>query len=291
MPIIVAVLLVGLFAALLHGKQIDVLAPAGVVAEEQRQILMFALILSALVVIPVFVMLAVFSFKYRESNKKARYDPNWSENAVLEGVWWGIPIVIIGILGVITFQTSHSLDPYRKIGEGTKPLAIQVIGLQWKWLFIYPEHGVATLNYAPVPLEHPVHFSLTTEAPMSAFWIPALGSQIYAMNGMESQLNTKATKLGSYTGYNTNINGEGYAKMTFETDVVTEEAFADWVRKTKAEGSELDMKTYEKIAEPKAVTERRSYKLVDTELYTTVLHRNMSHGSGATSNEHDEEHK
>lgn len=280
LPITVAVLLVGLFATLTYGKQIDVLTPAGVVAEEQRLILMFALILSALVVVPVFTLLIAFSVKYRAGNKRANYDPEWSENTVLEGLWWGVPIVIIGVLGVITFQTSHSLDPYKKIGTGEQ-ISVQVIGLQWKWLFIYPDYGIATLNYAPIPLNKPVHLALTTEAPMSSLWIPSLGSQIYAMNGMESQLNLRATKLGEYTGYNTNINGEGYAKMTFQTKVMAEDKFKRMVASIKTDGKVLDMAAYEKIAKPETVTEQRSYKLVDETIYTKVLDRNMTHGAGA----------
>jgi cytochrome o ubiquinol oxidase subunit II len=279
LPVIVAILLMGLFAVLTHDKQIDVLAPAGVVAEEQRLILMFALLLSALVVVPVFTLLIVFSVKYRASNSRANYDPEWSENTILEGVWWGVPIVIIGVLGVMTFQTSHSLDPYKKIGTGEQ-ISVQVIGLQWKWLFIYPDHGIATLNYAPIPVNQPVHLALTTEAPMSSLWIPSLGSQIYAMNGMESQLNLRATKLGEYTGYNTNINGEGYAKMTFKTKVMAEDKFKLLIARVKANGKVLDMATYDKIAEPETVIEQRSYKLVDGAIYTKVLDRNMTHGAG-----------
>ncbi len=276
-PLAVAVLLVALFAWLVWGKQIDVLAPAGVVASQQHQVLMFALFLSALVVIPVFTLLAYFSVKYRASNKNANYDPNWGDNKILEGMWWGIPIAIIGVLGVITFQTSHSLDPYKPI-EGGKTLNVQVVGLQWKWLFIYPDYNVAAVSHAPMPINQPVHFSLTAEAPMSAFWIPALGSQIYTMNGMESQLNLKATKLGEYTGYNTNINGEGYASMKFTAKVMSKDGFLDWVATTKRDNNILTMDTYEKLAKPSLKTSEESYVLADGDLFNTILERNMSHG-------------
>lgn len=278
-PIVVATVLVAIFAWLVQGKQIDVLQPAGVVAEEQRQILFFALLLSALVVVPVFTLLAVFSLKYREGNKKrGKYDPNLEGNPLLETIWWAIPITIIGFLGVLTWQTSHSLDPYKKI-DGGKAMEVQVIGLQWKWLFIYPEHDVATLNYVAMPVDRPVHFSLTTEAPMSALWIPALGSQIYAMNGMDSQLNLKGTKVGSYTGYNTNINGEGYAKMTFQAKVMEASDFSKWKLTAENAKNNLDMTEYEKLAEPESLHDERDYVLMDKELYNTVMMRNMGHGS------------
>lgn len=277
-PVIVAILLIVIFTWLVQGKQIDVLQPAGVVAEEQRQILVFALLLSAVVVTPVFTLLVMFSVKYRASNKNANYDPDFGENKLLEGLWWAIPITIIGVLGVLTYQTSHSLDPYKKI-EGSKPLNVQVVGLQWKWLFIYPEYDIATLNYVAMPVNRPVHFSLTTEAPMSALWIPALGSQIYAMNGMDSQLNLKGTKIGEYTGYNTNINGEGYAKMTFKAQVMAKNDFKEWRLKASRAATKLDMPQFDKLAEPLVQKEQRDYLLTDDGLYDEIVERNMSHGN------------
>lgn len=283
--IAVAVLLVAVFAWLVQGKQIDVLQPAGVVAEQQRQILFFALFLSALVITPVYTLLIVFSIRYRAGNKKAKYDPKWNDNAKLEAVWWGIPIVIIGILGVLTFQTTHSLDPYKKI-EGGKQVNVQVVSLQWKWLFIYPELNVATLNYVAMPVDRPVHFSISAESPMSALWIPALGSQIYAMNGMDSQLNLKGTKPGEYTGYNTNINGEGYSKMTFKAKVMKTDEYTKWEKEIINTKETLDMDSYIKLAKPESVREQRDYRLLDNALYDKIMKRNMSHGSHAHEGGH-----
>jgi len=284
-PITVAGVLIAVFAWLVHGKQIDVIHTAGIVADEQRQLLFFALLLSACVVVPVFTLLILFSVKYRAGNKNSSYDPNFSENAVLEGLWWGIPIAIIGILGMLTYQTSHSLDPYKKL-EGGKELSIQVIGLQWKWLFIYPEYNVATLNYMAAPVDRPVHLSLTAQAPMSALWIPALGSQIYAMNGMDSQLNLKGTKIGEYTGYNTNINGEGYAKMTFTAKIMSRNDFSNWQTKASSSKNMMDMATFDVLAKPESMRDERDYVLVDKDLYDKVMQRNMPHGH--TSTEHQE---
>ena len=276
MPIIGALSLVGLFAWLVQGKHFDVLQPAGQVASKQLNILMFTVFLSAVVVIPVFTLLIYFSIKYREGNKKARYDPDWGENKWLEGLWWGIPIAIIGVLGVLAYQTSHSLDPYKKLA-GENAIEVQVVTLQWKWLFIYPQYKVASLNYMPVEINRPVHFSLTAEAPMSSFWIPSLGSQVYTMNGMESQLNLNATKLGEYTGYNTNINGEGYAKMTFKAHVFSKDDFAFWAASALRSKNQLDMDAYEKLAKPKSVSATRTYALANDKLFDTIVERNMSH--------------
>src|SRR6478672_11961096 len=209
-PVIIIIGLVALFWLLIDGTQIDVLQPKGEVASAQRDLFIFTAALSAVVVVPVFTLLAVFSIKYRAGNNRAKYMPDWGENKALEILWWGIPIIIISILGVVIIQTSHSLDPY-KVRAGDKPLKVQVVALRWKWLFIYPEQNVASLNQLPIPVDRPITFDMSADAPMSAFWIPALGSQVYAMNGMTSKLNLKADETGTFTGYTTNINGEGYA--------------------------------------------------------------------------------
>ncbi len=279
--LLIAFAILGLFAWLLQGKQIDVLSPAGVVADEQQKILLFALILSTFVVVPVFGILTFVSLKYRASKRPVDYSPEWGESKRLELIWWGVPIAIIAVLGTVIYNTSHSLDPYKKIA-GDNAIEVQVVGLQWKWLFIYPDYGVASLNRMPIPVDKPIRLVLTTEAPMSALWYPALGSQIYAMNGMESQLNVKATKLGQYKGYNTNINGEGYAKMTATADVMSMDDFLKWTNNTKSENNLLNMPVYEEIAEPEIVQDFKSYRLDDTSLYNTVLMRNMTHGAGAS---------
>lgn len=270
---------------LLRGVDIPVLMPSGQVADSQRKLLIFTVILSLVVIIPVFVMLAVFALRYREGGK-ADYKPEWDGSAKLEALWWGIPIIIIGVLSVVTWQTSHSLDPYKPIASDKKPLEIQVIALQWKWLFLYPEYEVATVNELPLPVGRPVHFSLAADAPMSAFWIPALGSQIYSMNGMDSQLNLIADKSGKYKGYNTNINGEGYAKMTFTAKAMPEVDFTSWTltapEKAMKAGDMMDEATYKVLAKPSVISQPQTYHLMDTSLYDTIMMKYMGHGdSGA----------
>ena len=250
--------------------------PAGVVAARERQVFLLAIGLSVIVVVPVFTLLAMFAWKFREGNKKADYQPEWSENNKLEAVWWGIPIAIIAVLATVVWFTTHELDPYRKISSDTPTLKVQVVALEWKWLFIYPDYGVATVNELRLPVDTPVHFTLAADAPMSAFWVPSLGSQIYAMNGMSSQLNLLATKTGTYKGYNTNINGEGYAKMTFDVPVVGKQDFAAWTKKAYASPDMLDEKSYNELAKPSLVPQSKTYMLMTPDLYDTIVMKYMA---------------
>lgn len=260
--------------ALLKDTTIDVLQPTGNIAQEQRDLLYFTLILSALVVLPVFTLLSIFAYKYREG-RGAEYKPELSGNNLLEVIWWGIPIVIIIILAIVTWKTSNSLDPYKKIESQNPTIHVQVVALQWKWLFIYPDYNIATINELPLPVEHPVHFMLAADAPMSAFWIPSLGSQIYSMNGMSSELNLIANKTGTFTGYNTNINGEGYAKMTFNTHVMTSADFTKRTTQIAASNQTLSLANYEELAKPGLVDTPQLYRLGDAELYDKIINKYM----------------
>ena len=270
---VAALVVLGWF--LFSGLQIDVLQPTGQVAGQQRDLFLLTIGLSLVVVVPVFTLLAVFAWKYRADNEKAKYKPEWAHNNLLEVIWWGIPIVIIIVLAVITWQTSHSLDPYKPIESKHEPVKVQVVALQWKWLFIYPDLGVATLNKLPVPRDVPVHFTLTADAPMSAFWIPSLGSQIYTMNGMSSQLNLVANKTGDYKGYNTNINGEGYAGMVFTTEVREQAEFDAWVAHARRSPEALTLEAYEELAKPKSDNRTVDYALVQPDLYQTIVDKYM----------------
>lgn len=268
---LVIVALFGLFWWLVRDAHIAVLEPRGEIAEQQQQLILFTVVLSAIVVVPVFGLLAYFAFQYRAGNTKATYQPEWSKNNVLEAVWWGIPIIIIIVLSVVTYVSTHALDPYKKIESTKEPVTVQVIALQWKWLFIYPEHGVATVNDLTIPVDRPVSFQLSADAPMSAFWIPDLGSQIYSMNAMTSQLNLIANTKGQYTGYNTNINGEGYARMTFTTNVVSEDEFATWHQNYSTSGHALTMHHYTELSEPSTISSPMYMRLEDADLYDSIV--------------------
>lgn len=267
--------LVTLGYLLVRNAHFDVLQPAGAVAKSEKSLLIFAFSTMMIVVIPVLVMLTTFAWKYRANNdKKADYRPEWSEHKLLEAMWWGIPIIIILVLGATAWITSHTLDPYRKLDSKASPVNVQVVALQWKWLFIYPDLGVASVNQLPVPVNTPIHFTISADAPMSAFWVPALGTQIYAMNGMSSQLNLIADHTGTFPGYNTNINGEGYAKMKLNVYAKTEKDFSSWVASARKSPNMMDEQMLQKISEPNTMDET-AYMLMDNNLYDKVVMKYM----------------
>lgn len=273
--IVLALLLLGGWL-LVKDAYFPSLNPSGSVAESERNILLFTVGLSAVVIIPVWIMLVVFSLRYREGNKKAKYKPEWAHNTALEVVWWGIPILIIAILATTVWITTHKLDPYNEIVSDKETVEVQVVALEWKWLFIYPEYGIATVNDLTMPVKTPVHFTLAADAPMSAFWVPALGSQIYTMNGMSSQLNLIGNEIGTFSGYNTNIAGEGYAKMTFDVPVVSQVNFEKWVEKVQSSDDVLDWKRYEKLMKQSTEDKPMYFKLGYDDLYHDILMKYMS---------------
>ncbi len=300
-PLAVSAVVLVLFGVgwwLLHDKHIPVLMPSGEIGNQQRDLIVFTVLLAAVVVVPVFTLLVVFAMKYREGNEKAKYEPEWSENKTLEVIWWGIPILIIVVLSIVTWMTSHSLDPYRAIKSDKPALEVKVVALQWKWLFIYPEQQMATINDLTIPVDRPVHFTLSADAPMSAFWIPDLGTQIYSMNAMSSQLNLIANKAGNYTGYNTNINGEGYAKMKFGVHAVDDNQFDAWVMQVHQRGTRLTETVYQQMAKPSTPEQPTYYHLTDPDIYDKVIRKYMhggepdadSHGTGSHDTMNANEH-
>ena len=269
-------LLVAIFWWLLSGVTLDVLHPTGQVAAAQRDLFWLTIGLSSIVVVPVFIMLVVFAWKYSDkTKKKSIYRPEWRSNHWLEIIWWGIPILIISVLAVVTWQTSHSLDPYKSIASNQKPVEVQVLALQWKWLFLYPEQKIAVINELPIVKDRPVHFTISADSPMSAFWIPTLGSQIYSMNGMRSQLNLVANKTGDYYGYNTNINGEGYASMRFTVKVRDEGEFNRIMAEAQKSPIVLDEVLYKYLSQPSIEKNTVYYRLADQDLYNQIVMKYM----------------
>jgi cytochrome o ubiquinol oxidase subunit 2 len=254
---------------------VAVLNPKGDIAAQQRDLIMFTVMLISIVVIPVFIMLAVFGWKYREGNKKAKYAPNWDGNWLLETIWWGIPIIIISILGVVTWQTSHSLDPFKALDSTTKPLSVQVVALQWKWLFIYPQQRIASVNQLQIPKDTPINFTITADSPMNSFWIPSLGGQVYAMAGMSTQLHLIADEAGDYKGSSANISGKGFADMAFTARASSQADFDAWVDEVAQSKQGLDMATYNDIAQPGSVKAPTYYVLKDTDLYDKIVMKYM----------------
>ncbi|HET6747135.1 MAG TPA: ubiquinol oxidase subunit II [Candidatus Saccharimonadales bacterium] len=269
----------GIFYFLLHGADIAVLNPKGQIADKQRDLMIIATILGMSVVLPVFIMLFVFAWKYREGNTKARYMPDWQNNRIIETVWWGVPFIIITILGVIAWQSSHELDPYRSLDSSKKPVKIQVVALQWRWLFIYPDDHIASLSEVRFPVNTPVDFEITADAPMNSFWIPKLGGQVYAMTGMSTQLHLQANEKGDYPGSSANISGEGFADMKFTAKVVSDDDFARWKNDAKTAKEEMNSTAYAKIAEPSKDTTPRLYTLSEIDLYDTIVMKYMDIGN------------
>jgi cytochrome o ubiquinol oxidase subunit 2 len=200
--------IIALAVVYFHSVNIAVLDPKGTVGEQEKHLMLFALGLSLIVVIPVFTLLFTFAWRYRASNhhyKNRKYSPDWDHSIILETVWWLIPTVLIAILSVTAWNSSHQLDPYRSLASSKQPLTIQVVALDWKWLFIYPQQGVASVNFVQFPANQPVRFQITADAPMNSFWIPQLGGQIYAMPGMATELNLSADQNGNYYGSSAHI--------------------------------------------------------------------------------------
>jgi cytochrome o ubiquinol oxidase subunit 2 len=227
-----------------------------------------------IVVIPVFLLTFGIAWKYREENKKAKHDPEWADSFLAEAIWWGIPCVIIAVLGFFTWRGCHELDPFRPLKSETKALPIQVVALQWKWLFIYPEQGIATVNFVQFPENTPLDFEITSDAPMNSFWIPSLGGQIYAMSGMRSKVHLIANEAGKFRGSSANISGAGFSGMTFTAQATSREEFEGWVESVKA-SSPLSREIYLQLAQPSEYNQPASYVLADEGLFDWVIMKYM----------------
>lgn len=258
-------------AVLLSGCDVALLDPKGPIGVAERDIIFLALGLMLLVVVPVIGMAIAFAWKYRASNTSATYAPNWSHSTAIEVVVWTIPVVIILILGTVTWVTSHTLDPRRPIASDQKPLEVQVVSLDWKWLFIYPEYGVASVNELALPIGRPVHFSLTSSGVMNAFFVPQLGTQVYTMPGMQSQLNLRADHAGTYLGISANYSGRGFSDMHFDAKAMGPDELNAWVARAKT-AKPLDTAAYRVLAAP-AVHDVAFYGTVEKGLYDRILNQ------------------
>lgn len=250
---------------------IDVLNPKGEIGAKERDLIATVAGLMLIVVIPVFLLTVGFAWRYRASNTKAKYLPEWSRNPWAESVWWGIPFIIIVILATITWKTSYELNPFKPIDHKKKPLVIQVVALDWKWLFIYPEQGIATVNFVQFPEQTPINFEITADAPMNSFWIPQLGGQIYAMPNMRSKLHLIADEPGTFRGLSSNISGKGFAGMAFEAKATSQEDFDKWVQSTKQSSEEMTHQRYENLVEPSEYNPVALYRLTETDLFDRIV--------------------
>lgn len=275
-----------LLKSLAHGHTMALLSPAGTIAAQQRSLITFAAILGLVVIIPVFTLTFFIVWRFRDGNVNAKYRPNWDGDKRLELIWWGIPCAIILVLAVVAWQSSHSLDPKRALQSSTKPMTIQVVALNWKWLFIYPEENIATVNYVQFPEDTPIHFEITSDGPMNSFWIPQLGGQIYAMAGMQTTLNLMADNPGNYAGSSANLSGEGFAGMRFTAVSSTNSDFRKWVQSVWESPDRLTISEYQKLAQPSKNVPVKLYGARDTDVYGTVIEKYMGHNGSSSEVTH-----
>ncbi|KMV73822.1 cytochrome o ubiquinol oxidase subunit II [Rosenbergiella epipactidis] len=266
---------------LMSGCDSALLNPKGQIALEQRSLILTAFGLMLIVVIPAVFMAIAFAWKYRASNTNAKYSPNWSHSNKVEAVVWTVPILIIVFLSVLTWKSTHSLEPSKPLVSDVKPVEIDVVALDWKWLFIYPEQGIATVNEIAFPANTPVHFNITSNSVMNSFFIPTLGSQIYAMAGMRTQLNLIANEAGIFDGISSNYSGRGFSGMKFKAIATNTDAeFQQWVDKVKTAPNTLTtMDQFEKLAAPSENNPVEYFSNANPELFTQVVDKFMSsHG-------------
>ena len=251
-----------------------VLDPAGLIASKELSVLTDAFWLMLITAIAVFALTIFFAYWYRASNKKAVYLPDWQHGALSELVWWAIPFEIVLVLGALLVNSTHALDPREPIASSEPALTVQTVALPGKWLFIYPDYGIATAGVLYLPVDRPVAFSITADAPMNSLWIPALGGQIYAMTGMETKLNLMAEREGDYRGGSANYSGEGFAQMAFMTHVLSATDFARWAASAKKEPP-LTEARYEALRALDA-TVPRTYGAVADNLFESIIITYMS---------------
>ncbi|MVW80091.1 ubiquinol oxidase subunit II [Bordetella sp. 02P26C-1] len=265
---------------LLSGCTLEVLAPKGDIGAQEKTLLITATALMLLVVVPVIFMTLYFAWKYRSTNTKAVYMPRWSHSTRIELVVWTIPLIIVAILAVLTYRSTHALDPYRPLQSEVKPINIDVVSMDWKWLFIYPDHDIATINEIAFPVDTPVNFRITSSDMMNAFFIPQLGSMIYSMAGMETKLHLNATEAGTYAGISANYSGAGFSGMRFKAIATTNEGFQEWIEKARATNNPLTPQTYEALRKPSENVPVTFYSSAPAGMFDNIMHSTMSKIAG-----------
>jgi cytochrome o ubiquinol oxidase subunit 2 len=271
-----AVLAVVLTAALtLCGCAEGVLDPKGPIAGAERLILFNALGIMLAIVIPTILATLGVAFWFRSSNGRARYQPDFTYSGRLEMLVWSIPAMTVLLVGGVAWVGSHDLDPRKLLASPVKPVSIQVVSLDWKWLFIYPGQGIASVNQLTIPVGTPVSFELTSSGVMNSFFVPQLGGQIYTMAGMATRLHLQADHPGTYPGLSAQYSGDGFADMRFAVDAVPPEAFAQWVDASRSSGPVLDLQTYADLAKPSRSVAPFIYRAVAPNLFDGIVGAGM----------------
>jgi len=281
----------------LSGCTLRVLDPAGPVGMQERTILLNAFVVMLVIIVPTMAATLAFVWWYRPGNPRAVRRPHWSFSGRVEIVTWSIPLLTVMFLGGIAWIGSHDLDPARllaatplsdkTLSDKEKPLEVQVVSLDWKWLFLYPEARVASLNRLVIPVGRPVRFSLTSASVWNGFFVPRLGSMIYTMSGMTTRLNLQANREGSFLGLSSHLSGDGFADMTFETRAVPDTAFAAWIGGAQASTDTLDDEAYRALSRQSSKVPPRTYRLADDGLFDRIVAQALPPGPGPVSGRPD----
>lgn len=270
-----------LLRLLIADKNVALFNPKGLIAQEQHNLMIFSVFVLLTIAFPVLFILFSIAWKYRDTNPEAIHTPIAKHSKSLVLIIWLIPTVFIVILATVMIPATHRLSPKKSIAADIKPMKIQVVALRWKWLFIYPEQKIATVNYMQIPIDTPVTFELTAdETPMSSFWIPNLGGQLYAMTGHVNPLNLMATVPGDYPGSTAEINGRGFAGMRFTARASSTENFEQWVQETKQSPYQLDEAAYKELLKPSENNPVAAYSAYEKDLYDKVVMKYMGTTEG-----------
>ncbi len=257
-----------------------VLDPRGTVGIAEKMILIDSLAIMLAIVIPTIAATLAFAWWFRTSNTRAAHLPDWAYSGRIEFIVWSIPVLVIMLLGGVAWISSHDLDPAKPLTSNTPPIEVQAVSLDWKWLFIYPSQGVASVNRLVVPAGVPIHFSLTSASVMNAFFIPQLGSMIYTMNGMTTQLNLQADAAGTFRGLSSHFSGDGFADMHFEVLALPAEGFTAWIEATRKTGPTLDSASYAALARQSVNTAAFTYRAADPKLFEQIVTQKLPPGPG-----------
>ncbi|WP_426662516.1 ubiquinol oxidase subunit II [Rhodanobacter aciditrophus] len=268
--------------ALLGGCRLALLDPSGDVARQQSDVMIVTTVIIALIIVPVLVAIGIIAWRYRASNPKALYDPDWDHSPQLELVVWAAPLLIIIAVGAISWIGTHQLDPYRPldrvakgqpVAAGTRPLEVDVVSLRWKWLFFYPQYGIATVNELAAPVDVPIRFRLTSDAMMDAFSVPDLAGMVYTMPGMQTMLHAVVNEPGRYPGFSANYSGAGFTDMRFGFEGMSPQDFDAWIARVRAGGTDLDRAAYAVLRRPQRDAPVQYYARFEPDLYTRILDR------------------
>jgi cytochrome o ubiquinol oxidase subunit II len=271
---------VGMVPMVLTACQPGILDPQGVIGIAEKTILIDSLAIMLAIVVPTIAATLGFAWWFRAANTRAAYLPDWAYSGRIELIVWSIPLLTIILLGGVAWIGSHQLDPARPLASDAPPLEIQAVSLDWKWLFIYPDQRVASVNRLVVPAGVPLHFALTSASVMNAFFVPQLGSMIYTMNGMQTQLNLQADAPGTFLGLSSHYSGDGFSDMHFTVQAMPAAQFAEWIDATRKAGPALDAESYAAVARQSSKIEPFTFSPADPELFHQIVAQKLPPGPG-----------